>query len=119
MRTFAALPEAPETNPVIQKAQASVGTGFDVKARVYTDQIFSLLRVIGILVSGITALLAYLPTRDLAGALEFVRSSPDLIPAAVTVAGLATIAYGNLRTRWRKQQLIVAGNASPNVRVVE
>lgn len=106
------------TNAVIQKAQAAVGENFDVKARVAIDQIYSFLRVLGILVSGITALLAYLPTRDLAGAIQFIRQSPDLIPAVVTLAGVVTLIYGNLRTRWRKQQLIVAGVQSPRITVV-
>ncbi len=107
-----------KTNAVIDKALASVGANFDVKARVAIDQLYSFLRVLGILISGITALLAYLPTRDLAGAIAFIRQSPDLIPAAVTLAGLATILYGNLRTRWQKQKLIVAGVQAPGVTVV-
>lgn len=106
------------TSAVIAQAQASVGENFDVKGRVAIDQVFQLLRVLGILVSGITALLAYLPNRDLAGAIQFVRQSPDLVPAAVALAGMAALVYSNLKTRWNKQRLIVAAHQAPKLRVV-
>lgn len=97
----------------VNEARAEVKPPIPVTPSTLPDQLFAFLRVMGALITLGIAVLGFLKNRDIAGLVNFVKSS-DLIQVATTAIGLGLVIYGNLKTRWRKQQLIVAAAAAPD-----
>jgi hypothetical protein len=85
-----------------------------VKDTTLPDQIFSLIRVLGVLFGLGTAMLGFLKTRDLAGLISFVKAN-DVVAIVSGAIGLAALIYGNLKMRWNKKKLITASASASNV----
>lgn len=94
----------PKTSPVAQ---------FDVKDQTLPDTLFALMRITGVLISGIVALLGFVKTKDLAGMIAYVKST-DLLATGATALTLALAAYGTLKTYLNKRKLITAAAAAPD-----
>lgn len=85
----------------------------EVTNSVTPEQLYTLIRQLVLVFGGFATLLGLLKTHDIAGILAFLRSS-DFLTAAIAVVTVAVAIYGNLATRWRKKQLIVAARAAPD-----
>jgi hypothetical protein len=75
------------------------------------DQLYAFMRQATLVIGGFMTILALLKTKDIGGILDFVRSN-DFITAVVGLATLAALIYGNLKTKWRKMQLIKAASSA-------
>lgn len=85
----------------------------DVSPSTLPDQAFALMRQLVLIFGGAATLMTLFGQRDVEGILEFLQSS-DFLQAVVAALTLAALIYGNLKSRWRKQQLITAADAAPD-----
>lgn len=97
----------------VVEAAAAVDPPIAVKPTVLLDQAISFVRIMGVAIGLIVALLGFVQTRDIAGAMEFVRSS-DLLPTLGTLTSAGLLLWSTLRTRKQKQKLITAADAAPD-----
>lgn len=96
--------KVPTTAPVGQ---------FDVTDKTLPDVVFALMRVLGVLLTGIVALLGFVKTKDIAGLVQFIKSS-DFLATASSAVTLALVAYGMVKTYFNKRKLITASAAAPD-----
>ena len=68
------------------------------------DQAASLVRVIVISISVVTALAGFVSTRDLAGFILYIQSS-DFLAALATLIALGTVTWGQWKIRHRAKQI--------------
>lgn len=102
-----------EVQEKIAEAAAEVEPPINVTPTALPDQLFALMRQLTLVVGGFVTLLALLRTRDIAGVIEFLRSS-DFVSAVIGLVTLLTLIYGNVRVRLEKKRLIVSAAAAPD-----
>lgn len=89
------------TPPIVVSENAGVIDGVQAAAR-----------YVGFLIGVVTALLAFVKTRDIAGAIEYVRSNLGQTISAVTgLIGLGLAAYGVFKTHKRGAQIATVASS--------
>lgn len=103
----------PDVQEEIREASKAVDKPIEVTATTLPDQVFTFLRQLVLVFGGFATLVTFLKAGDIAGIIDFLHSS-DFVATVIGLVTLGVLIYGNLRTRWSKQELIVTAAHSPD-----